>query len=698
MWDSFFAPRGVVVIGASHTPTKLGYGAARNLVVSEYPGAIHFVNPKGGELFGRPIHPRIADVPDPVDLAVILIPAAAVPEALEACGRRGIRAAIIGSGGFREVGPEGAALENTCLEIARRHGLRLVGPNCIGLLDTHLPIDTTFLPLPGPIPGDIAFLSHSGAICEAVIDWARGQGFGLSRLVSLGNQLDLTEADFLAPTVADPYTRVVAMYLEGIADGRKFIAEARRAAEQKPLVAIKVGRSEGGRRAVASHTGALAGRDAAYDAAFRKAGVLRAENSEEVFDWARALAWCPLPKGPRMAVLTNAGGPGAIAVDALETSGLKLAELSAKTNAVLRDLLPAAASIRNPVDMLAGAGTAEYANGLDALLSDPGVDGLILVLPPPPMTSAAEVAGAIIPIIRASGKPVVVALMGEDLIVHAARLLRQARVPDYRFPERAAMAMGVLWRRACLLESMPPDPIRPDGLRPQEAAEILANAARGLDGFVGASQAARFVAAYGVSTPAEALAATADEAAAAAGRLGFPVALKIASPDVPHKSDVGGVRLGLRSEAEVAQAFNEMRSAVAAAAPQAHLLGALVQPMIGGGQEVILGVVRDEQFGPLVMFGAGGVEVETMRDVAFGLAPLSRVEAESLIDSTQAGRRLSGYRNVPPADREAVVEALLRVAQLAIDQPEIAELEVNPLRVFERGKGATALDVRLRLA
>jgi acetyltransferase len=698
MWESFFAPRGVVVVGASHTPTKLGYGAARNLVVSEYPGAIHFVNPKGGELFGRPIHARLADVPDPVDLAVILIPAASVPQALEDCGRRGIPAAIIGSGGFRETGPDGVALEARCLEIARRHGIRLVGPNCIGLLDTHFPIDTTFLPLPGPIPGDIAFLSHSGAICEAVIDWARGQGFGLSRLVSLGNQLDLTEADFLAPTVADPHTRVVAMYLEGIADGRKFVAEASRAARQKPLVAIKVGRSQGGRRAVASHTGALAGRDAAYDAAFRKAGVLRAENSEEVFDWARALAWCPLPRGPRMAVLTNAGGPGAIAVDALETHGLALAELAEETKNFLRGLLPPAASVRNPVDMLAGAGTAEYASGLSALLSDPGVDGLILVLPPPPMTTAAEVAGAIIPIIRASGKPVVVALMGEDLIVHAARLLRQARVPDYRFPERAAMAMGVLWRRACILASMPTSPERPAGIRPEEAARILAQAPRGADGFIESQDAARLAAAYGVTSPEGRLAQTADEAALAARQAGLPVALKIASADIPHKTDVGGVRLGLKSEPEVARAFDEMRAHVAAAQPTAHLLGAIVQPMQGEGQDVILGVVRDEQFGPLVMFGAGGVEVESLRDVAFGLAPLSRVEAEALVDSTQAGRRLMGGRGVAPADRGAVVDALLRLAQLAVDRPELAEIEVNPLRVFEPGAGVAALDVRLRLA
>jgi acetyltransferase len=588
-------------------------------------------------------------------------------------------------------------LEAECLEIARRQGTRLVGPNCIGLLDTHLPIDTTFLPLPGPLPGDIAFLSHSGAICEAVIDWARGQGFGLSRLVSLGNQLDLTEADFLAPTVADPHTRVVAMYLEGIAQGRRFIEEARKAALQKPLVAIKVGRSEGGRRAVASHTGALAGRDAAYNAAFRKAGVLRAENSEEVFDWARALAWCPLPNGPRMAVLTNAGGPGAIAVDALEASGLTLAELSAETQAFLRNLLPPAASIRNPVDMLAGAGTAEYARGLSALLADPGVDGLILVLPPPPMTTAAEVAGAIIPIIRASGKPVVVALMGEDLIIHAARLLRQARVPDYRFPERAAMAMGVLWRRASLLGSLPPEAEVPSGIRPKQAAEILSDAARGADGFIDGTAAARAVAAYGVPTAAEVVARTAEEAVTAARKIGFPVALKVASADITHKSDVGGVRLELTTEADVSRAFAEIQASVSKARPEARLLGISLQPMIDAGQEVILGVVRDEQFGPLVMFGSGGVEVESLRDVAFGLAPLSRTEAESLIDSTDAGRRLKGTRASAPADREAVVQALLRVAQLSVDQPQVAEMEINPLRVFARGKGATALDVRLRM-
>ncbi len=685
------------MIGASQTPTKLGYGAARNLVVSEYPGAIHFVNPHGGELFGRPMHKDVASIPDPVDLAIILIPAAAVASALDACGARGILAVIIGSGGFREVGPAGEALERECLEIARRYGMRLIGPNCIGLLDTHLPLDTTFLPLPGPIPGDIAFLSHSGAICEAVIDWARGQGFGLSRLVSLGNQVDLTEADLLAPTVEDPHTRVVAMYLEGVGDGRKFIEQARLASRRKPLVAIKVGRSEGGRRAVASHTGALAGRDAAWEAAFRKGGVLRADNSEEVFDWARALAWCPLPRGPRVAVLTNAGGPGAIGVDALDANGLSLADLSTETVAKLRGLLPAAASVRNPVDMLASAGPAEYASALALLLKDEGVDGVMLVLPPPPMSTAAEVVAAMLPILRGADKPVVVALMGEDLIAHAARLLRQARVPDYRFPERAATALRVLWDRARQLHELPQESETLRGIQPAAAAENLSKATRGEEGFVDSMTAARVVSAYALRVPREVLATTVEEAESAANSIGYPVAMKIASADVPHKSDSGGVRLRLGSASEVARAFREMSASVRAVHSQARLLGAVIQPMIDDGQEVIVGVVRDEQFGPLVMFGSGGVEVENLADVAFGLTPLSRAEAEWLVDSTSAGRRLRGGRGRAPADREAVIGVVLRLAQIAVDHPGVVEIEVNPLRVLAQGEGVIALDVRLRL-
>ncbi|NIS82665.1 MAG: CoA-binding protein [Anaerolineales bacterium] len=697
MFETLFAPRGVAVVGASQNPSKLGYGVARNLIVSGYEGELHFVNPRGGSLFDRPIYPDLASVPDPVDLAIIIIPAASVPNVLEDCGRRGIRYAIIGSGGFREVGAEGEALERKCLAIARAHGIRVLGPNCIGYLDTHLPIDTTFLPLPGPIPGDIAFLSHSGAICEAVIDWARGQGFGLSRLVSLGNQMDLNEGELLPAVAADPNTRVVAMYMEGVGDGPMFIEHAQKVTREKPVIAIKVGVSEAGRVAVASHTGALAGQDNAYDAAFRKAGVIRARHSEEMFDWAQALAWCPLPPGPRMAILTNAGGPGAIAADALVVNDLQLATLEETTRERLHALLPPAASTRNPVDMLAGAGPREYAEGLRALLEDAGVDGVIVILPPPPMITAAEVAGAILPVIRSAVKPVVVTLMGEELIAHAARLFRQSHIPDYRFPERAVSAMRVLVQRSKQLEVPPTKSTKIEGVRTKVARRSLKEANVGDGGFIDAAAAAEIVEAYGITTPPGILASTVEQAVQAAENLGYPVALKIASADIPHKSDIGGVILGVDGPEAVSREFPLLVERSRKAVPEADIQGVVVQPLIQEGQEVILGMVRDEQFGPLVMFGSGGVEVEALRDVAFELAPLSRYEAEEMLARTWAGRRLEGFRNLPAVDRDAVIDALLRISRLALDLTEVAEVEINPLRVFLGEGGVLALDVRLRV-
>jgi acetyltransferase len=694
----FFHPRGVMVVGVSHDSTKLGYGLARNLAQSGYGGAIHFVNPKGGALFGRPLYPAIADVPDPVDLGVLVIPAPAVAEALRACGGRGVKAIIIASGGFREVGPEGAALEAECLRVAREFGLRLIGPNCIGLLDTHLPLDTTFLPPSGVLAGDVAFLSHSGAICEAVIDWASGQGFGLSRLVSLGNQADLSEADLLAPVAEDPHTRVLTLYLEGVNDGRRFVQQAGEVTRRRPVIALKVGRFASGQKAVASHTGALAGQEAAYNAAFRRAGVIRAETSEEMFDWARALAWCPLPHGRGMAVLTNAGGPGAIAADALEAQCLPLVELHASTLAALRQLLPPVASVRNPVDMLASASPEQYAGSLRILLDDPGVNGVLVILPPPPMYTAESVTQALIPVIQPARKPVVIALMGENLIRRAAEMLRAAHIPDYRFPERAASALAMLVQRAERLAHPPAAPILFDDVHAAVVQSLLASRSDGADGWLGPEEANRVLSAYGLPVQRIELARTAAEAANFARDIGFPVALKVASPDIAHKSDVGGVLLHLADAPAVAEGFAAILRSARAICPAARLLGAHVQRMLPPGQEVIVGAVQDAQFGPLIMFGSGGVEVEGLKDVAFALAPLSRTEAEQLLDSTWAGRRLRGYRNLPPADGEAVLEAVLRLGQLAADFPQIAEIEVNPLRALTQGQGAAAVDVRIRIA
>mgnify|MGYP001058519324 FL=1 len=687
-----FNPAGVAVIGATSNPSKLGYAIVRNLMNCGYRGAVHLVNPSGGTLFKLPFYPSILDVPEPLDLAVLLIPAASIPAALHQCGQRGVRAAVIVSSGFRETGPSGAALEHECVQIARQYNMRLLGPNCIGLVDTHLPLDITFLPPPGPLPGELAFLSHSGAICAALIDWARGQGFGFSRLISLGNQADLTETDLLGPVVADPNIRVLTLYLESLPDGRRFVQQAAQVTPHKPIVALKVGRFASGQRAAASHTGALAGLEAAYDAAFRRAGVMRADTTEELFDWARALARCPLPQGRHMAVLTNAGGPGVTAADALEANGLALTELQPQTIAALRQLLPPPASLHNPVDMLASATPEIYSDSLQLLLSDTGVQGVLVILPPPPTYPAEDVAQVLIPLIKKSSKPVIMVLMGEHAIQPAADLFRSANIPEYRFPERAASALAVLYRRYQMLNQNEPAPSIT--VRRAEAQGLVAAAS---PGFLEAGLAARLLEAYGIPTLPVRFAASADQAAEAAAELGYPVALKVASPDIPHKSDVGGVLLDLKDAQTVRLGYATVISNARRARPQASLQGVHVQRMLPIGQEVILGAVQDAQFGPLLMFGSGGVEVEGLKDVAFALAPLTPTDAVYLMEQTWAGRKLSGFRHLLPADREAVLDTLYRLGQLAADFPQLAEIEINPLRALPAGQGVYALDFRMRL-
>jgi acetyl coenzyme A synthetase (ADP forming)-like protein len=691
----FFNPRGVVIVGASSDPAKLGWFTARNILRSGYPGAVHFVNLKGGELNGRTIHRTIMDIPDPVDLAVLIVPAGAVPAALSEVARRGIRAAIISSGGFREAGPAGAALEEECLRIARNSQMRLVGPNCIGLIDTHLPLDTSFISQPPPPPGDLALISQSGAVCGVIIDWAQGQGFGFSRLLSLGNQADVTETDVLPFMVEDGHTRAVTFYIESVRDGRRFVQEAKKASRFKPLVALKVGRSVSGQRAAASHTGALAGADSAYQAAFRRAGVQQAASIEEMFDWAVALAECPLPRGRRIAILTNAGGPGVIAADALEANGLTLAEFTPETISSLAAMLPSAAGIHNPVDILGGATSVMYADCLRLLLADPGVDAALVIIPPPPVETAELDAEAIIPLIRASSKPVAAALMGGATLVGAVELFRQARIPVYRFAERAVSALAALARRAEFLRTPEEGPRVFKDIYPESAKAALANARPG--SFLEPEAAERLMIAYGIPTAPVKLARTKEEAGKIAAQLGFPVALKIASPDISHKSDVGGITLNIMNPEEARVGYLSMMEVVRLAKPEAHLEGVQVQRMVSQGQEVIVGAQRDAQFGPLLMFGSGGVEVEGLKDVAFALAPLLPADAGWLLEHTWAGKKLGGFRSIPPADQEAVKEILQRLGQLVDDLPGIKEIEINPLRALAPGEGVVALDVRVKM-
>jgi len=488
---------------------------------------------------------------------------------------------------------------------------------------------------------------------------------------------------------------VIALYLEGIRSGREFITQARSVIKSKPIIALKVGRFESGRRAAASHTGALAGEESAYNAVFRRAGVLRAETSEEMFDQARALAWCPLPSGEKVAVLTNAGGPGVTAADALEARGLKMSALSPETRFALQEILPPAASLHNPIDMLASATPKQFGECLEVLLVDPGVDSVMVIYPTPPMHTAGAVAKALIPIIHQTDKPVVVSVMGDRLIQEAVEHLRAARIPEYRFPERAAAALAALVERVELLEHAAEEPLlRKDVKRDVVQAIIEAHADTN---HLSALETTRILTAYGINAATMRLAENQDQAADLADEIGLPVVLKVASADISHKTDVGGVLLNLADEKSVRGGYQRILEQAAEAMPQAKLSGVYVQQMVPPGQEVIIGAVRDPQFGPVVMFGSGGTEVEGLKDLAFGLAPLTEREIDNMLEKTWAGRKLSGYRNIPPADIKAVREVLIRLAQLAYDFPQLAEIEINPLQVFQVGRGATAVDVRIRL-
>lgn len=665
--DMFFKPRGVAVIGASRDPSKLGYAVLNNVARHGYTGPVYPVNPKADEILGLKCYPSVSSVPNPCELAVIIAPSTATPDIMEQCGQRGIKAAIVISGGFSEAGPAGADLERRLVEIARRYGMRLLGPNCIGVIDTHTPLDTTFGP-DMPKPGVITFVSQSGAVCGGVIDWALGAGIGLSRIVTLGNQADINETHVLDSLGDDDETRVIAMYLEGVDDGRRFVEVARRISAHKPIVAIKVGYTEAGRQAAASHTGALAGTDNAYQAAFRQAGIIRVPHLEALFDAAISLANQPLPRGERVAVLTNAGGPGVLASDALAAYGLHMAALSDETKFCLRQFLQPHANVLGPVDMLGGADEHDYARALDALLKDPGVDAVLVINVPQVLVRAIRVVRGVAEVthrFQAEGcdKPVMTCLIGDVSLDEAIEFMRQTQLPLFPFPERAVAALAAMVQRRRWLES--------ESSTPHPAADLPS----------------------AIPTLPVRPARSANEAARVAREIGLPVVLKVASPDISHKSDVGGVEVGLQSAAAVRAAYKRIVKNARAARPDARIEGVSVQAMARPGREVIVGAVRDPQFGPLVMFGSGGVYVELLKDVSFRLAPVTRNEALAMIEETLAGKLLAGLRGQPPADTAAVADVIVAVSQMAAGDDSLVELDLNPLIVYEHG--AVAVDVRV---
>jgi acetyltransferase len=688
----FFEPKGVAVIGASANPRKLSHGIIRNLISFNYKGGVYPVNPNEKEILGKTCYPNISEVPDPVELAVLVIPAGATLQTLKQCGERGIKGAIIITGGFKEVGASGADLEQQCLAMARSYGMRLIGPNCVGAMNLHNGLNTTFIH-GMPDEGGIGFLSQSGAICGGVVEFVHGKKVGFSHFLSLGNEVDVTETDIIEYLGDDPDTHVIAAYVEQIRDGRRFLEVAKRVSQKKPIVLIKAGRSSAGARAVSSHTGSLAGSHAAYQAAFKQAGVIEVQNFSELFDVAQALDTQPLPAGNRAVIMTNAGGPAALASDSLSFNGITLGDLTEESRSALRAKLNPAAQVANPIDMLGAAEPIDYELAVRTAVADPQVDIVLPLLVPQALVDTAGVAKAIVDASKGSSKTVLACIMGDETVDEPRLILQGNGIPMYVYPETMGKVLSAMLYYKTWRDSFQAGEGKLSGTD-RAAAEKLFKAA-GDQKVFGEAAARPLLETYGIPLIKGGEAKTAAEAAGIAGKIGFPVVMKIVSPDILHKSDVGGIRLNLKSEEDVAAEFEKLMVDIKQRCPTAKIEGVLIEQMAPKGQEVIVGMKRDAGFGPLIMFGLGGIYVELFKDVSFRVAPVSRAEALAMIKETAAGKLLTGFRGAAKADLDAVVDTICRVGQMALDFPEIQEMEVNPLLVFEEGKGCIALDGRI---
>lgn len=695
--DPILRPRTVAVIGASRRPDTLGHEILSNILRYGFTGAVFPVNPNATVVHSIKAYPSVEVIPDPVDLAVIVVPKDHVLEVAEGCGRKGVRGLVVISAGFKEVGEVGAAAERQLMEIVRRYSMRMVGPNCMGVLnaDPAISLNATFAPTMPPF-GHAAFVSQSGALGMSVLDYAKDYGIGISQFVSVGNKPDVSGNDLLLQWEHDESVGVILMYVENFGNPRRFLEIASRIAKRKSIIAMKSGRSKVGARAAASHTGALAASDAAVDALLTQAGVLRASSMEELFDMAMAFNGAALPRSRRTAVLTNSGGPGILIADALEPQGMELVELSPTTIAQLQPLFPPEASLRNPLDMIASATAADYRAALGAILADGNVDSAVAIFVPPLGINAADVAESIVAAASVHpAKPVLAVLMGREGLPEGKAELHRAGIPAYIFPESAARALGAL-RRLREWRARPETALKTLTVDRERAGRVLTQARTAGRSKLSELEVLGVLNAYGIPTAPARLAHGPEDAARAATDIGFPVALKIVSPQIIHKTEVGGVRVDIATAVEVKAACAEMLNGVSRAAPQATIEGILVQRMVPGGREMIVGVSRDRAFGALVMFGLGGIYVEALRDVVFRIAPIGPLDAHDMLKGIRGVAILEGIRGAPPVDFATLGDVLQRVAQLALDFEEIAELDINPLLAFPQG--ATAVDARILLS
>ena len=697
--DKIFNPQSVAIIGASDAEGSVGYAIVKNFTRLGYAGKVYFVNIRKPEILGVKTYPTVEQIPEHVDLAIIATPAKTVPDVIEECGRAGVRGAIIVSAGFKETGPEGKALEEKILETAKKFGIRIIGPNCIGIIRPRINLNATFVDKV-PKPGNVAFLSQSGALGSAILDWAIHENIGFSNFVSVGSMIDVDFGDLIDYFGTDPKTKSILMYVEGITEARKFMSAARHFARTKPIIVVKSGRFSESAKAAASHTGSLSGEDDIYDAAFKRAGIVRVEEISDLFNAAAVLGTQPLPRGPNLAIITNAGGPGVMATDALIARGGKLAKLSKKTLDGLNSVLPPFWSRGNPIDVLGDAKTDRYKAAVEACLNDENIDGILVIFTQQAVSESVEIAKGIVELVRGKAyqnKTILTSFMGYDAVQEANSILNANNIPTYSTPEQAVKTYMYMhqYQRNVELIYETPEELSVDASPPKRPINvILRNAAMEDREVLTEDEAKKILKYYNFPVVKTAAANNVEEAVAYAQQLGFPVVLKILSPQIVHKSDAGGVILNVNSASEVREAFETLIQRATAYNPDAQIIGVTVQPMVQKkGYEVIIGGKTDPLFGPVILFGMGGVGVELFKDYSMGLPPLNTTLIRRMMEETKVYQQLKGYRNSPPADIKKLEETLLLFSQLLMDFPQIKEIDINPLLINE--KEACILDARI---
>jgi acetyl coenzyme A synthetase (ADP forming)-like protein len=671
--DCVFKPKSIAIIGASRKKGTIGYEILHNLVSGDYNGKVFPVNPKADVIHSIKCYPSVSDVPDAVDMAVVVVPAALVVGVAKECGEKGVKGLVVISAGFKETGQKGAELEKQLLEVVQKYGMRMVGPNCMGVISTDpaVQMNATFARIPA-LRGRIGFMSQSGALGEAILEYAQTVETGFSVFASVGNKTDVSANDLMEYWENDPNTEVILLYLESFGNPRRFKEIARRTSAKKPIVAVKAGTTFAGAKAASSHTGALVSREVATDSLFQQCGVVRVTSIEELFDVSSALANQPLPEGDRVAIVTNAGGPGILATDALINLGMQVGPLSADTMQKLSKILPPAASVHNPVDMIASAGPEEYKKCLRLVLNDPEVDALIVIFVSPIITNPQDVAEAVIEGCKGATKPVLACFMGNPKLGVKEGVEIARRIPFFIFPESAAKSLAAMaqyksWR------NKPEGSIIDFKVDRERAAKAIGSATPGAP--MDAGRVWEVLEAYGLPVAKTKETARSGEAVEAAEEMGYPVVMKVSAPKIMHKTDVGGVIKDIRSANDVVTAFRSIRKAFPDAGSK---LRVAVQPMIKSGREIIVGVTQDPAFGPLIMFGLGGIYVETLKDVSFRIHPITDVDAVEMIDSIRGRALLDGVRGEKAVHKESLIDLMLRVSQLITDFPQIKELDINP--------------------